>query len=170
MWAMCTLDFCDRPGRNANGAGLCEAHYYQQRRGRPLVPIQERTGSEGDPCDAEGCGEPRRRGRFCPKHAARMARHGDPSVVVAPADRDMPRGPANPMWTDAPTYHTVHERLRRQRGQATGYPCASCGGPAAHWAYTGPREPGEKQPWSTDLEHYASMCVPCHKAFDLAAG
>ena len=164
---MCTLDYCPTQGRNKGGAGLCEAHYYQQRRGRPLAPIQLRTGSEGDPCDAPGCETPRRRGRYCPMHAARVARHGDPSVAIRTEDRNMPTGPNNPMWTTTPRYHTVHQRIYRARGPASAQTC-SCGSQARHWAYVGPREAGDYAPYSSDLSQYQAMCVPCHKAFDLA--
>lgn len=160
---MCTLDLCDRTGRNKDGGGLCEAHYYQQRRGRPFAPIQLRTGSAGDLCDADGCRSGRLRGRFCPKHAARVARHGDASVVIQPDERRMPFGPANPSWTDEPGYQTVHQRIYRARGPASDQTCP-CGEPARHWAYTGPRSGG--RPFSADLSHYVAMCVACHHEHD----
>lgn len=168
MGAVCTLDYCDRSGRNKGGGGPCEGHYYQQRRGRPFSPLQERTGGAGDPCDAEGCDQARIRGRYCRKHAARIARHGDPLVVIGPGQRAAPTGPDNPMWTEAPGYATVHQRLQRTRGSARTRTCG-CGSPAEHWAYTGPRLPGELHPFSADLGSYEAMCVPCHKAMDLAA-
>lgn len=80
----------------------------------------------------------------------------------------MPTGRANPMWTESPGYHAVHQRIYRERGPASAQTCA-CGAPARHWAYAGPRQTGDVAPFSPDLGAYQAMCVPCHKAFDLAA-
>lgn len=69
---------------------------------------------------------------------------------------------------DSVTYWTVHRRLAEQFGPATIHDC-SCGRQAAQWAYTGPREPGERHPFSTDLSLYEAMCGRCHSRFDRAS-
>ncbi len=66
-------------------------------------------------------------------------------------------------------YAGVHQRLNRERGSAKALDCAACGRPAEQWAYTGPRQAGEKQPYSTNLDLYEPQCVRCHKRYDLAA-
>jgi len=63
------------------------------------------------------------------------------------------------------TYGGVHRLLAEQRGPATAHDC-SCGAPAHHWAYTGPREPGERWPFSEDLSQYVAMCRRCHSRYD----
>lgn len=165
---MCDVDYCERPGRNKGELGLCEAHYYQQRRGRPFAPVQPHDRRTGDPCAVPDCPKPKASGRYCHMHTARMARHGDPHTVIEPGDRDYPRGERNPMWTDAPTYYTIHQRLRSTRGLASDQTCG-CGAPALHWSFAGERRPGERMPYSTALNDYVPRCVPCHKASDLAS-
>lgn len=66
------------------------------------------------------------------------------------------------------TYGQVHAQLALVRGPATAHDCA-CGRPAKEWAYTGPREPGERWPFSDDLSLYEPMCRRCHVRFDRAS-
>jgi len=162
---MCTLSYCHRPGRNKDGAGLCEGHYYQQRRGQEFRPLAEPI--VGTKCGVDGCPEDRPYGyRYCHMHAARIARHGNPDARYDNAGKP---GESNPNWRgDEVGYGGVHQRLYRIRGSAKDYDCA-CGRVAAQWAYVGPREPGQRQPHSADLSLYEPMCVSCHKRFDLAA-
>lgn len=159
----CPLDYCNRPSRSGREP-LCEGHYYQRRRGREFAPLIERV--EGDTCIIEGCDKPRGRSRYCPKHRARIERHGDPNKVIHQRDRAIPSGSDHPNWLDDPDYRQWHQRLRRMNGSATKQVCP-CGKPAAQWAYTGPREPNERLPYRVDVTLYTAMCVPCHKTYDL---
>lgn len=64
-------------------------------------------------------------------------------------------------------YWAVHKRLRATRGPASDHVCA-CGAPAHDWAYLGEREPGDRFPFSTDLDLYEAMCRSCHVRHDRA--
>lgn len=74
-------------------------------------------------------------------------------------------------WTgEDVTYKSLHLRLRQQRGPAKRFACIGCGGPAAEWAFdhTGEQKISpEGYLYSTDLERYQPMCVPCHRQADL---
>lgn len=76
-----------------------------------------------------------------------------------------------PHTVEFPAYATMHYRLQRHRGLAAAHSCAACGVAAQEWAYDR-RDPDELQsrhgPYSTDMDHYQPMCVPCHKALDAA--
>lgn len=77
------------------------------------------------------------------------------------------------------SYYQVHKRLRRERGRAVDYPCAACGTNEGRrersYQYTaGPDEITEEGGrfhgclYAEDVwEHYAPLCVPCHRALDL---
>lgn len=56
---------------------------------------------------------------------------------------------------------------------ASSHQCTHCDQRAKHWAYdhTDPAERTDPKmgPYSTDLDRYLPLCVPCHKRFDLAA-
>jgi hypothetical protein len=158
---ICPLDFCERSSRSGREP-LCEAHYYQRRRGKPFTPLQRRNHTE---CWVVGC-ENVPRGRFCTMHEARFQRHGDPECVVAPKDRMIRRGECSATWNEQGSYAATHQRLRRALGSASSSVCA-CGADARQWAYIGPRATGERQPWTPDLSQYRAMCVPCHKVMDL---
>lgn len=43
----CLVDYCDR--KQFTRRGLCEAHYFQERRGQPFTPIRKRRRRAGDP-------------------------------------------------------------------------------------------------------------------------
>jgi hypothetical protein len=80
-------------------------------------------------------------------------------------------GESNPRWRGPEAGNrAAHQRVMALHGKATDHPCADCGGLAAHWAYDhlDPDElPSDDGPYSTKVEHYRPMCVPCHKRFDL---
>lgn len=160
MRRTCVVDCCDRTPRSSR-AELCEGHYYQQRRGRPLTPL--RPHIEGTTCAIDGC-EKTRRGKFCSMHEARLKRHGDPSTVITPSERAMPSGPDHPNWIDEPDYFVWHQRLRKIKGSASIHRCTRCDGPAQHWAYVGDAQ--GPLAYETNPDAYAPMCHPCHKAFD----
>ena len=71
------------------------------------------------------------------------------------------------------TYAGAHRRVYRARGSAADRQCR-CGAPAYHWSYKGGASDEQIDPrgraYSGDPEMYEPLCVPCHKAADLAAG
>lgn len=146
--------------------GLCSAHYFRLRR----------TGETGDAaikakrpglCDIDGCEVKAEALGYCLKHYTRHLRHGDPLKVGAPL-LTFQRGRAG--WDGDAGYRIIHESLRKLYGVASRYKCTECDRQAKQWAY----QVGctEKQsslgPFSTDLEAYKPMCIPCHKRLDLA--
>ena len=165
----CELLFCTRPVRSS-GATLCEGHYYQRRRGKQFTPLLP-ARIEGTQCAIDGCDKDRH-GQYCSMHTARIKRHGDPDVVIHQRDRAIPKGAVHPNWTGADaTYNAVHFRLRNERGKAADHPCFYCGGDAKQWALIHDRGKSlfsHEGPYSVDLMDYEAMCVPCHKAMDLA--
>lgn len=93
-------------------------------------------------------------------HWQRWKRHGDPLGGV---------------WHQRPGggYQAAHWRVRQIKGKASAYPCAHCDAPGAEWAYdhADPDEQfghdhGRMVPFSTDPDHYISLCVPCHRRLD----
>lgn len=124
-------------------------------------------------CSVDGCEKTAKRGSWmCSMHLARIARHGDPHIVIPHAERNFPRGPESHAWNAEGSYSAVHQRLRYQRGPARNQICVDCQGPARQWSLNGrrhddPFSEGEG-PYSTDLSRYVPRCVPCHKRHDLA--
>lgn len=124
-----------------------------------------------DSCEAKHVGH-----GFCNKHLKRWHVHGNP-LKTLPGGGARGSGPDHAMWRgDQVTYAGFHQRLRVLRGPATNHACEHCGRPATHWAYnhSDPHEiagedRGKPRPFSTDPNCYLSLCVPCHKRFDLAA-
>lgn len=160
MRRTCTADGCDRTPRSSR-AELCEGHYHQQRRGKPLTSL--RHPIEGTTCTVDGC-EKTRRGRFCSMHEARLKRHGDPDKTIHPSERSMPSGPDHPHWIEEPDYFVWHQRLRKIKGSASLHSCAHCGGEARHWAYVG--EVRGLLAFETNPNLYEALCVQCHKTLD----
>lgn len=76
-----------------------------------------------------------------------------------------------------PSYHQIHQRLKRERGRAAERDCAHCGDQAAHWAYDR-KDPdeikgiayGRRVTWSLDRNHYIPLCGPCHRELDRRPG
>ena len=164
----CEVSFCSKPVRSGKAA-LCEGHYNQKRKGKPFTELKPRRIEGG--CGVAGCELPRRRGRYCPKHTARIARHGDPHKVIPHSERNFLTGEDHPKWTgDEATYNAVHMRLRTQRGSASEYRCISCPAVAEQWAYVHNRERSAtavEGPYSVVLADYEPMCVRCHKRMDM---
>lgn len=168
----CTFPGCEKP-RRTPGSALCKMHYHRQYRGvqmdgPPRKPEPNRTGR----CAVNGCEKPPT-GRYCEMHRARIQRHGN-TDWIGPVRR---RGPAHHKWLENPRYHTVHDRLNRWRGPASG--CEQCGDtdPSAEyqWALDWEKAGGAVLmddaagcAFSADVAHYISLCVPCHKRMDLA--
>lgn len=171
----CPFGGCGKPSRSGREP-LCEGHYYQRRRGEDLRPLKpQRRKGEGGECILDGCDRPTK-GGMCPMHRARTRRNGDPMVTIEPKDRAFKRGPEHPSWTDEPSYSALHFRLRKNLGSASKRTCAmGCGKSAAQWALVIPRSSarlgrsrGEYLPVGSSIDDYSPLCIPCHKAFDLA--
>ncbi len=89
------------------------------------------------------------------------------------------RGPDNPHWLETPTYVAMHQRLYRQRGDASDHKCAHCGEDARHWSYRHgcPDELISKKhnrqgrkgqhPYCPHLDCYIALCGSCHRQYDL---
>lgn len=163
----CAYEECDRQTRSP-GSEWCEGHYYQLRRGTPLRPLGDyRRGPR--PCSIEGCEKIIATGSVCSMHEKRIRVHGDPHVFIPQRERNLPTGEDHHHWTgENASYTAVHQRLKRTRGLAKDQICP-CGQPARQWSYIGPREPGERLPYSPDLSLYEARCVPCHKKADMQA-
>lgn len=130
---------------------------------RNPVTIKPWTGTWD--CAVSDCGKRRKctRGRpsskWCPKHTARVARHGSVDAVHTP-----------PLVSN-PSYRTVHSRVSKTRGHASTHLCVTCGLPAEEWAYdhTDPDERTDSArglKYSTEVRHYQPMCHKCHTEFD----
>lgn len=66
------------------------------------------------------------------------------------------------------SYWSVRERLRVERGPASGYRCVECGAAARDWSYDGtdPAErtdPARGYRYSLDLGRYRPRCRSCHR-------
>lgn len=89
-----------------------------------------------------------------------MRKHGIAARKAAKRDQS---GARNHMWKGPSAhYKTLHQRVYRARGKAFG--CSRCGikarATAYHWAnLTGRYD---------DINDYESMCVTCHKRFDIS--
>jgi hypothetical protein len=158
---VCTFEDCSKPYRCK---GLCRTHYEQWRSGRPLFT---RTPKK---CSFDGCGRPHKAQGLCSQHYMRLLRTGDASTVRVAQQK---LGPESIHWAgDGITYDGFHRRLRRTKGLASTHQCVECGESAYHWSYdhTDPDQIiSPKGPFSTDLDRYQPMCVPCHSKFDRSA-
>lgn len=56
-----------------------------------------------------------------------------------------------------------HNRVKKARGPANGYPCADCGEPAQDWSTV--------NPWSDDVQvRFEPRCRKCHRRYDGRVG
>lgn len=105
---------------------------------------------------------------YCPIHYGRWKKHGDPLIKKPRPSLENHHG-----WTgDGASYGTMHDRIRRARGSASGYACTDCGESAYEWSYDG-LDTNQKMcserglAYSVKMEHYVARCVPCHRRHDL---
>lgn len=194
LWRNGTLDTLIQSTVDKDGNPLpCEVHGCEAQRRRTCADmrvcikhgarydrhgsfeISKTTRSARRVCSAPDCEliEDGNAG-LCKKHDTRRRRHGDPATVIHPDDRKLRRGPAHPHWNAGGSYSATHQRLRKRSGRASEYRCVKCGNAAAQWAY----QHGSKHeqvelvdgvllPFSSNLDDYAPMCVPCHKRMDM---
>ena len=159
----CSVSGCTNDANRVK-AMLCEAHYYQKRRGKPFTPV--RPYKYEGLCPIDGCNNDRK-GKYCTKHEARIRRHGDPHKVISYRERAFPRGVDNHKWNDNPDYDTWHQRLRKEKGKASDRDCSmSCGNKADNWAYVGARDENDRAKFETDVDMYVPLCLLCHRNFD----
>jgi len=101
-------------------------------------------------------------------HYARWNRHGDPFTTLTAAGGE------------GDSYVIAHQRLKRKRGRPDH--CEFCGASDPTWRYqwafdhrkATPKYDGTAYsghlPYSLNVEDYVSLCVSCHKKFDLREG
>lgn len=168
--ATCSVDGCERPIKSR---GWCQAHYFRWRRNGDVGSGELLLkGQPKDPCHIEDCVEDEKSLGLCQRHYYRYRKWGDPYYFEEKARR----GRFNRFWRgDECGYGGAHDRVTRAWGApASAWPCADCGGSAAHWSYDH-ADPDERYDsgngtYSLKVEHYQPRCVPCHKVFDLARG
>ena len=166
----CSVDGCEQPKRQR---GWCQAHYFRWRRtgdvGGP--ELQKKDGSHR--CHIEGCERKHLGLGLCDRHFQRFQKWGDPYYI-----EEKPSGEHHPNWCgDHVGYTGAHDRVRGARGSASDHSCVACGGRAQQWAYDH-ADLDERyeydvkgvslMAYSAKIDHYRPMCIPCHKAFDLA--
>lgn len=102
--------------------------------------------------------------RMCSKHYNRQLRYGDPLIALNP---DFPTGERHHRWIGAEaSYTALHNRVYRRRGKAADHGCEHCGR----------KSDGVRYEWATvhgtdgtdPFAHYISLCVACHRLYDLA--
>lgn len=170
----CHVDNCGRTDLQDRTRKLCRMHYHRLRRTGSVGQAAPRQRPKRSPhCEYPGCTKPDKSAGLCSMHAARKARHGDPSIKIAPEDRKLLTGTDHPNWIgDQISYAGAHRRVRAAKGPASNYTCLHCHKPAEQWAYDN-QDPDErtvgKQRFSVDLRRYIPLCVPCHSPFDKAA-
>lgn len=164
----CAADDCSDTPRSKHSP-WCETHYYRIRRTGTHETTRIKRAKRGI-CIVEDC-ENLDAGLagLCAKHHSRMRRNGDPLALRGP---NTPSGPDNWNWTgDDATNTAVHQRIRKERGNAKNHFCIDCGGQAAHWSYDhtaqDERYCPEKGPYTINHDHYDPRCVSCHKKFDM---
>ena len=126
-------------------------------------------------CKVDGCERVHYCHGFCVMHDRRNTRHGDPYTVLASGS---PPGDKHPRWlAEGVGYIGMHKRIYAELGKASLYPCSApgCTAQAKQWAYDhlDPDQKTEIQDgylvsFSTHIEHYVPMCVPCQKKLDLS--
>ena len=152
----CSIDGCEKKVfskkmcRNHYANDYYAKHYKRERKQRPARM-----------CSVEGCDNKHYGKDFCAKHYQRWSKFGDASITMKQGRKE----------TDTPAYSTIHNRLSQQRGPASNYSCADCGGRADDWSYTH-EDPNEFVdastgfPYSADLSCYVPRCKKDHLIFD----
>ena len=101
---------------------------------------------------------------MCSKHYNRWLRYGDALVTRNP---DRHEGEKHHLWRGNDVgYQALHRRVYVKRGKASQYGCEHC---KRH-------DPGIRYEWATvhgtdgtdPFAHYISLCVACHRLYDLA--
>lgn len=171
----CEVEGCEEP-RRSRGTPLCETHYYRKRRTGDVqahIPVRKKRFGPRV-CEDEECDVVIDKGRWCSKHAARVWRHGDPTVVKK-ATPSPTYGPDNPTWLgeSLTSYSGQHSRLRHHRGLAADQVCVDCGAPAEQWSYDhgcpDERVNEHGSPWCPHLDCYSPRDRSCHLAYDRTA-
>lgn len=116
------------------------------------------------PCMTDGCEQVAVCRNLCGYHYDRSRRDG--TVDQHPKMR-------GETATLTPAYVTIHMRLRKTKGPASGYTCTDCGAPARDWTFdddlTRPDTmwcPVTGMAYSANLDRYRPRCRACHFTFD----
>jgi hypothetical protein len=102
---------------------------------------------------------------MCSKHYNRWQRYRD--VTIVHPKTGAPRGDGNFAWKGADaSYSALHNRVYRRRGKAADHGCERCGrkGDGARYEWATVHGTDGTDPYA----HYISMCVPCHRLYDVA--
>lgn len=176
----CTFRGCNN---EVEAKGLCNGHYQQDRLGKPLTPLRR-------PVTVDEKNEIVRLYESGQSLKQVSAAFGRNTRTVSDILNDVGSGTRRPGWPVAqygsgsvhPRWRgndisigTAHSRLRRIWGSAGNYPCISCGGTAAQWAYDG-TDPDQRYRlvgkrkyyayYSVYPEFYMPMCSLCHRRRD----
>lgn len=91
----CAFPGCDKP---YSGRGYCEGHLQQERRGKPLTPLQQRTPAAGPCADCDRPARTKGRCRRCYLKQRRAAVKPPPATLSAAPDkpRKEPKPKRNP--------------------------------------------------------------------------
>ena len=152
----CAFTECHRV---ADTKGLCRGHYLQQWKGQDLRPLYQHL--EKTPCEFPGCSRFAGETSLCRSHR-RQRRLGQELKPL--------------QGRSSTSYQAVHNRLRRERGDADEFICVSCGKEAETWACQGNRTSTEVRhsgiavTYSVDVDDYEPMCHPCHRKLDAPRG
>ena len=88
----CEFEGCER--KRYGRKPICNSHYQQQRKGRPLTPITRRQDGARGVCDVEDCGRKRYGRGLCIAHL-RMQKAGKPLRPVRDV-KEWPDGTVRP--------------------------------------------------------------------------
>lgn len=167
MLHVCEVEGCERL-RTMPNKPWCSGHLTRVRRTGEPGPVDFRLGGAPvEVCCVVGCGWGTTAKGMCLNHFRQWKKHGDPLYRHQQA-----KGEDHKWWLgDDIGYIQAHLRVRKARGPAKTYTCEDCGQRAKHWAYDH-QDPDEKLdekglPYSVKVEHYRSLCVPCHKRIDV---
>lgn len=154
---ICSVEGCPDP---ADARGWCKSHYNRwKRHGDPLGGKGYRGRRKPSSCSVPDCPKEVAARSMCSAHYVLWRQYGDPLG-----------GPGSKPRQAVVGYEGMHHRLKRDLGSAKNRECVLCGATADHWAYdhSDPDElvNAEGKPYSLDADHYMSMCVTCHNAFD----
>lgn len=75
MQDTCSVEGCNK---KRLAKGFCQLHYYRQKRGQPLGPIESTRVRNGGPCSVDGCVAIAEKRGMCGMHYLRWHKTGDP--------------------------------------------------------------------------------------------
>jgi len=161
-------------GRKIFALGLCTTHRKWMGFGKDMtVPvITPRLDGIKRKCKIKGCSRTAQYTDICKLHKARIARHGDPHIVLKGGRKPGFSPESHPKWKgDQGGYYAAHSRVVRKFGKASEYNCIDCQDVAVQWSYDhkahDEKVDTKRGAFSLDPNHYWPRCCSCHKKFDL---